>query len=100
VGDDVHLGVVEERVLVQIRRAEGHPAVVDDGNLGVDVDRVGTGARAGAERAGEDASVVAVCVDQLGEDAAGIVVAALRAGRQHHQHPKTWRRWVDELFSE
>ena len=41
VGDDAHLGVVEQRVGVEVRRADDQPAVVDDRHLGVDVDRIG-----------------------------------------------------------
>src|SRR6266516_5829316 len=40
VKDDVHLRVIEERVLVQVRGAERQPAVVDDADLPVDVDRL------------------------------------------------------------
>src|SRR5439155_14858632 len=36
--DDVQLRVVEERVLVQVRRADRQPAVVDDADLRVHVD--------------------------------------------------------------
>ena len=42
--DEVDLAVVEERVLVQVRRADRQPAVVDDPDLGVDVDRLPDGA--------------------------------------------------------
>ena len=49
VGDDVHLGVVEQRVLVQVRRAQREPVVVDDRDLRVDVDGIGDVARAGEE---------------------------------------------------
>lgn len=41
VADDVHLGVVEEGVLVQVGGADREPLVVDDSDLGVHVDRVG-----------------------------------------------------------
>src|SRR6476469_10298071 len=37
VDDEVHLRVVEQRVLVEVRRPEGQPTVVDDADLGVDV---------------------------------------------------------------
>ena len=37
--DDVHLGVVEERVLVEVRGADGEPAVVDDADLRMHVHR-------------------------------------------------------------
>ena len=36
--DDVHLGVVEQGVVVEVRRADGEPAVVDDADLRVHVD--------------------------------------------------------------
>lgn len=39
VGHDVDLGVVEERVFVEVGRPDGHPFVVDDPDFGVDVDR-------------------------------------------------------------
>ena len=48
VGDEVHLGVVEERVLVQVGGAESEPGVVDDRDLCVDVDGI---ARSGRQRA-------------------------------------------------
>ena len=60
---EVHLGVVEEGVLVEVGGAEGEPGVVDDSDLGVDVDRVGAGTGARVERAGEDAAGVCVCFD-------------------------------------
>src|SRR4051812_11366986 len=52
--DDVHLGVVEERVLVQVGRADGEPVVVDDTDLGVHVDGTAAGAGLG-QRASEEA---------------------------------------------
>ena len=81
VGDEVHLGVVEERVLVQVGGAEGEPGVVDDSDLGMDVDRIGVRAGARVERAGEDPAGVGVCFDQLGEHAPGVVAAGVRLGR-------------------
>ena len=51
--DEVDLAVVEERVLVQVRRADRQPAVVNDPDLRVDVDRLPDGAVSGVERAGE-----------------------------------------------
>ena len=38
-GHDVDLGVVEQRVLVEVGGADGEPGVVDDPDLGVDVER-------------------------------------------------------------
>ena len=64
VGDDVHLGVVQEGVGVQVGGADGEPAVVDDPDLGVDVDDVAQLCFAGVDGAGEEALVVAVGCDQ------------------------------------
>ena len=44
---DVHLGVVEERVLVEVGRPNGQPGVVDDPDLGVNVQRAGEPPAAG-----------------------------------------------------
>ena len=52
VEDEVHLGVVEQRMLVQVRGAKGQPGVVDDSDLGVNLDGVGQPASAGVGRAG------------------------------------------------
>ena len=53
-GDDVDLGVVEQRVLVEVGGADREPRVVDDADLGVHVERAGAlaGARAGSSRRG------------------------------------------------
>ena len=60
VRDDVHLGVVEERMLVEIRGTERQPVVVDDCDLGVDVDRVSKISGAGEEGAGQQSARVAL----------------------------------------
>src|SRR5690348_9606545 len=74
VADDVHLGVVEERVFVEIGRAKGEPVVVDDGDLCVNVDGVVEMTTcACVEGAGEKPAVVAVGFDEVAEDAAGVV---------------------------
>ena len=44
---DVHLGVVEERVLVEVGRPNRQPGVVDDPDLGVNVQRAGEPPAAG-----------------------------------------------------
>ena len=44
VGDDACLGVVEQRMVVQVGGADDQSRVVDDRELGVHVDRVGDGA--------------------------------------------------------
>ena len=53
VGDDVHLGVVEQRVGVQVGRADRQPAIVDDPDLGVHVQAVVAVAGERADRGGE-----------------------------------------------
>ena len=64
--DDVHLGVVEERVLVEVRGADREPRVVDDAHLRVDVDGVAERAVARVDRAREQPPGAAVGLDQLG----------------------------------
>ena len=84
VADEVHLGVVEERVLVQVRRADREPGVVDDPDLRMDVNRVCVGRRAGIDGAGEDPAGVGVGFDQLAEHSARVVAAAAWLRRQQH----------------
>jgi len=83
VGDDVHLGVVEQRVGVEVGRSDREPAVVHDADLGVDVDDVQQLLLARIHRAGEEAVVALVGLDQgrhLPARDVGAVVGA-RAGR-------------------
>jgi hypothetical protein len=65
-------------VLVQVRRADGQPAIVDDRDLRVDVDRRRARAVPRIQRAGEEAAVAVVDVRKLANLAAALVVAALR----------------------
>src|SRR5262249_11846482 len=68
-----HLGVAEERVLVQVGRADREPAVVDDADLRVDIHRLpGAGLE---ERAGDEPSGAVVRVDQQPELAARVLPA-------------------------
>ena len=97
--DDVQLGVVEERVLVEVRRAEGQPRVVDDRDLGVHVNRVEEVARACVQRAGEQAAVVVVCLDQLAEHATCVVAAGVRLRRQDEQEPEIGLGRVSKLVA-
>ncbi len=53
---DVHFGVIEERVLVEICGADREPGIVDDCELRVHVDGVDDGARAGVERTSKQAA--------------------------------------------
>jgi hypothetical protein len=57
VDHEVHLRVVEERVLVEVRRAEGQPAVVDDSDLCVDVDRLRRATASRNERVAEQSFI-------------------------------------------
>ena len=94
VADDVHLGVVEERVLVQVGGAEGEPVVVDDPDLCVDVDGIGEAARARVEGAGEEPAGVVVGFDQVAEDAARVVGAAARLRGEQQQKPEVRGRGI------
>src|ERR1700685_3084559 len=46
-GYDVHLRVVEERMLVEVGRPNRQPGIVDDSDLGVNVERAGESATSG-----------------------------------------------------
>jgi hypothetical protein len=66
VAEHVDLGVVEEGVLVEVRRPERQPLVVDDADLGVDIDGLGVlGLALGVDRAGQEAPGAVVGIDQL-----------------------------------
>ena len=99
VADDVHLGVVEEGVLVQVRRADREPAVVDDPDLRMDVDGVGKAAVACVERAGEQAAASVVGGDQLCECAAGVVSARVRFRGEDENDSKGITRWLLEFLA-
>ena len=98
---DVALGVVEERVLVEVRRADRGPGVVDDRRLGMDVDRVAARPRL-VERAGEEPRRVAprllVGVDQHPDLAAAVVTAVVRLRREHRDHAKVVARWTAQFL--
>ena len=59
-GHDVHLGVVEERVFVEVGRPDRQPGVVHDADLGVDVQRAGERAASGGDRGREEAPFTVV----------------------------------------
>ena len=82
---DVHLGVVEQGVLVQVRRADCEPTIIDDSDLGMDVDGIGEAAMARVERAREQAAGSVVCLDQLGECAARVVCPRSSASRARRE---------------
>ena len=83
--DDVHLRVVEERVRVQVRRADGEPAVVDDPDLRVDVHRVAEVPRPRVDRAGEEARRLVRGMDERRDLAARDVGAVVRARGQQRR---------------
>src|SRR4029079_12790423 len=100
--DDIALRVVEERVLVEVRRANRKPGVVADRRLRVDVDRVaaGTGLE---ERATEEAGgVVAllVGVDQDADLPATVVGAVVRLGGEQRDDPEVVARRSAQLLGE
>ena len=100
VRDDVHLGVVEERVRVEVRGADGEPAVVDDADLGVDVDDVAQRSLARVDGAGEEAVVALVGLDQRRDLAARDVRAVVRARRQQDDDPEVVGRRMRQLVGE
>src|SRR5579864_1008476 len=95
--DDVHLRVVEERVLVQVRRADSEPRVVDDPDLCVHVHRRAVRLE---ERAREEPLLVASLARRAGEDAeltARVVAAVVRIGRQNDDDAKVVTRRLAKL---
>ena len=100
VGDDVHLGVVEQRVGVQVRRPDGQPAVVDDPDLGVHVQTIDALAGPGPERGGEQASGPVVGHGQHPELPERVVLPVVRLRRQHDHDPEFVARRVSQLVGE
>jgi hypothetical protein len=96
-GDHASLGVVEERVLVEVRGPDRQPAVVDNPELRVHVDRLGPPGL--VERAGEEALVV-VGRDEDAELPARVVVAVVGARRQDDHHAECIGRRLFELRAE
>ena len=88
VGDDVHLGVVQQRVSVQIGRPDREPPIVDDPHLGVDVQMVVPMAAPRADGRGEQPAGVVVGSDELSELAHRVVVPVVRLRRQQHDDPE------------
>jgi len=100
VGDDVHLRVVHERVRVQVRGADGEPAVVDDADLRMHIDDVAQRAFTGVDGAGEEAVVAVVRVDERRDLPPGDVGPVVRPGRQQHDDPEVVARRRVELLHE
>src|ERR1700741_4094545 len=101
--DDVHLGVVEEGVLVEVRRPDREPAVVDDADLRMHVYRA-SAAPALIERAGEEARGVVpalvVGVDEDADLAAGVVAPVVRARGEDDDDAEVVMRWTAQILRE
>src|SRR4029079_15185214 len=93
IDDEVHLRVVEQRVLVEVRRPEGQPTVVDDADLGVDVYGLCRTTATRNERAAQQPAV-GIGLAEHPELAAGVVCARARVAGQHQDHSELvgWRR--------
>ena len=78
--DDIQLRVIEQRMLVQVRRADRHPGVIYDPNLGMNVDRPVSVGTDGVEGAGEQPTGIAVGLHQRSQLPTGIVRAFVRRG--------------------
>ena len=98
--DDVHLGVVEERVRVQVRRAEREPAVVDDADLRVHVHGIAQVSFARVDRAREEARRLVGGVDERGDLSARDVGAVVRACGQQDEDAEVVARRVLQLVRE
>ena len=95
--DDVHLRVVEERVLVQVGGSDRQPRVVDDADLGVHVNGIAQLSVARVDRAGEEPAGAVIGLDQLGEHASGVVHAGVRLRGKHEEHAEAGRGGTIEL---
>ena len=98
--DDVQLGVVEERVLVEVRRADCHPGVVDDSDLRVHVHGVPAWLK---ERAREKPLLAAALLrrfDEYPELPARVVFPIVRIRGQHDDDSEVRMRWIAELVGE
>ena len=100
VGDHVHLGVVEQRVRVEIGRPDREPAVVDDGHLGVDVQPVVAVAGERANRRGQQPAGVVVGADEHAELPHRVVLTVVGAGREHDHQAELVARGPAQLVRE
>jgi hypothetical protein len=99
-GDEVHFGVVEQRVVVQVGRTDREPVVVDDADLGVHVHRRrGDAGAACVDRAGQKVAAVAVGFGQHAELTLGVVFAAVGSRGQQRDQAKVGRRGVQQLVA-
>ena len=97
VGHDVHLRVVEERMRVQVRRADGQPSVVDDADLRVHVHRISEVPRSRVDRAGKKPRRLVRGVDERGDLTARDVRTVVRPCGEKDENAKVVARRVPEL---
>src|SRR5436190_3107040 len=95
--DDVHLRVVEERVLVQVRRADGQPAIVDDPDLRVDIYLLPADALLD-ERARQKASCAGVGFREDAELPSCVLRPVHRVRGEQDDEPELVGRWVSQLL--
>src|SRR5204863_396431 len=98
--DEVHLGVVEERVLVEVGGADRQPAGVDDPDLRVDVDRLPRGAVSGVQGAGEESAGAGVGHFEPADLAAGVLVAAVGMRRKNRDDAEVVSRGPAQLLGQ
>src|SRR5947207_2810475 len=98
--DEVHLGVVEERVLVEVGGADRQPAVVDDPDLRVDVDRLPRGAVSGVQGAGEESAGAGVGHFEPANLAAAVLVAAVGMRRKNRDDAEVVSRGPAQLLGQ
>src|SRR5437764_1189051 len=85
---DVDLGVVEQGMLIEVRRSDGEPSVIDDADLGAYVERIGPPAGMSTHGGGQQAPGGIIGVQQAAELTTGGICAAAGSGRQHQDHPE------------
>ncbi len=102
VGGDAHLGVVEERMGVDVGRADDQPAVVDDRDLGVDVERVGAIPRwrKRAGRRGEYPLAAVIGIEQHADLPARVLSAVVGLRGQDDHDPELGRRRVAQFVGD
>ena len=85
---------------VQVRRADGEPAVVDDPDLGVDVDRIAELPGSRVDRASEEACGLVGCVNECRDLSARDVGAVVGTRRQEDEQPELVAGWVAQLVGQ
>ena len=85
-------------MLVEVRRSDCQPAVVDDSDLRVYVDLVGTSFL--IQRAGEQPAGARVCVDEDGELTQRVVLSVVRIGRKQQEHAELIARRPPQLVGQ